>query len=72
VFFDAVDQGTLRHLGTPEMASAIKGAAQRPLGEAWAWSRKNSSVDITPLVASTLAHWAISKHVEGEIIVVFA
>jgi hypothetical protein len=59
LFFDAVDQGTLRHLGTSEMLTALKGAAQRHLGDAsWAWSRKSSAVDITPLVACTLAHWS--------------
>lgn len=68
-FFDAVEQATLRHLGGPELAAALKGAAKRPLDEAWAWSRKNSSVDITPLVACTIAHWAVAKHVEGEIMV---
>jgi hypothetical protein len=56
-FFDAVEQKTLRHLGTAELRSALKGAATRPLGDAWAWSRKNSGVDITPLVAGTLALW---------------
>jgi phage terminase large subunit-like protein len=55
VIFDAVEQEKLRHLGTPELASAVKGAAQRPLGDAWAWSRKNSATDISPLVACTLA-----------------
>lgn len=57
VFFDFTDQKKLRHLGTTELRSAIKGAATRPLGDAWAWSRKNSGVDITPLVAATLAVW---------------
>lgn len=56
-FFDDVDQGTLRHLGTPELAAAIAGAVKRPLGDAWAWSRRNSSIDISPLVAITLASW---------------
>jgi hypothetical protein len=56
-FFDAVERRTVKHLGTPEIRSAIKGAATRPLGDAWAWSRKNSGVDITPLVAATLALW---------------
>lgn len=55
--FDAVEQGTLRHLGTPELHAAVRGAVKRPLGDAWAWSRKSSSVDITPLVACTLALW---------------
>ncbi len=57
LLFDLVGQGSLRHLGTGELASAVKGAARRPLGDAWAWSRKNSTVDISPLVACTLAVW---------------
>jgi hypothetical protein len=52
---DAVVQRTLRHLGDKSMTDAIKGAATRPLGDSWAWSRRNSSVDISPLVATTLA-----------------
>lgn len=56
--FDAVQEGRLRHLGTAEIRAAIRGASTRPLGDAWAWSRKSSSTDITPLVASTLAYWA--------------
>lgn len=55
VLFDAVEQGTFRHHGTAELDEAIRGADTRPLGDSWAWSRKNSSVDISPLVASTLA-----------------
>jgi hypothetical protein len=58
LFYDSVDQEGLRHLGTPELEAAIKGAVERPLGDAWAWSRKSSAVDISPLVASTLALWA--------------
>jgi hypothetical protein len=54
-FVDAVEQRTIRHLGTTELVTAIRGAAQRPLGDAWAWSRKNSGVDITPLVTCTMA-----------------
>jgi hypothetical protein len=60
VLFDAVDQGGLRHLGTPELTAAVKGAVKRPLGDAWAWSRKSSSVDISPLVACTLALWGVA------------
>ncbi|MBA3688484.1 MAG: terminase [Chloroflexi bacterium] len=57
VLFDAVEQRALRHLGTAEIAAAVAGASRRPLGEAWAWSRKSSAVDISPLVAATLALW---------------
>jgi hypothetical protein len=56
-FFDAVTQDTLRHLDQPALASALSGAQRRPLGDAWAWARKTSSVNIAPLVAVTLAAW---------------
>ena len=57
IFYDACEQATLRHLGTAELAGAIKSAVTRRLGDAWAWSRRNSQADISPLVAGTLAHW---------------
>jgi hypothetical protein len=60
IFFDAVtDSRTLRHLGTPELDEAVSGACTRTLGEAWAWSRKSSAVDISPLVSCTVALWGL-------------
>jgi hypothetical protein len=59
-FFDLVSERGLRHLGTGELDSAIRGAAKRPLVDAWAWSRKSSAVDISPLVGVTLAAWGAS------------
>ena len=58
LFFDAYDQGKLVHDGNIALESAIRGAAQRSLADAWAWSRKHSRADITPLVAATVAHWS--------------
>lgn len=55
-FYDDVMEGKLRHLGTTDLAVALDGAGKRPLGDSWAWSRK-SPVDISPLVAVTLANW---------------
>jgi hypothetical protein len=55
MLLDAVNEGQIRHLDTPNLRAAIRGAARRPLGDAWAWSRKSSSIDISPLVAVTLA-----------------
>jgi hypothetical protein len=67
---DKVQQDELRHLGSVELAAAIAGARTRPLGDAWAWSRKNSAVDITPLVAATLAVWAAAAAgLDGELAV---
>jgi hypothetical protein len=60
-FYEAVtDAKSLRHPGPPQFASALAGAQKRPLGDAWAWARKGISVDISPLVAATLALWGFS------------
>lgn len=67
-FFDAVPQKTMRHGGQDELDAAVRGAATRPLGEAWAWSRKKSDSDITPLVSCTLARWGMVSQVsEGSV-----
>ena len=71
-FFDGVDQGTMTHEGSPELTVAVKGAVKRPLGDAWAWSRKNSGVDITPLVACTLVLWGVDHRVGGMPLAAFA
>jgi hypothetical protein len=57
VFYDRVDQATVRHLGATELRAAIKGATKRESDDAWTWSRKNSAIDISPLVAATVAVW---------------
>ena len=62
LMFDTVDERGLRHLGGLELRQAVKGATKRPLGDAWAWSRRNSTVDISPLVAATLALWGYSNN----------
>jgi hypothetical protein len=61
-FFDDVAQGRLRYPSPqPELDEALAGARKAPLGDAWKWSRKNStSADISPLVAVTLARWGAS------------
>jgi len=56
---------TLHHLGTPELQSAIAGSIKRPLNDRWAWHRVNSSVDISPLVAVTLAQWGLRSRDDG-------
>lgn len=63
-FYDAAVNDRLRHTGRPELADALGGAKTRPLGDAWAWSRRfGTNTDITPLVAVTLAFHGIG--VEG-------
>jgi phage terminase large subunit-like protein len=52
---DAVVNHRLRHLDQAALTNAVTGARKRSVGEVWAWARTSSAVDITPLVATTLA-----------------
>lgn len=54
-FMDRIDEDGLRHQGQPELAIAVDAARRRKVGDAWAWHRRDTSVDISPLVAVTLA-----------------
>ncbi len=65
MLYDAVMQGALRHLGTPELAIAIDGGVKRTVHDVWLWSRKSSSIDISPLVAVTLAYWGAKTQKRG-------
>ncbi len=61
-FYDDVNEGTVRHIRSPLLNSALGAARKRSLGDAWAWARKNVTVDISPLVAVTLARFAFDLH----------
>ncbi|MGW4757748.1 terminase [Streptomyces chartreusis] len=63
-FYDAVTEQNLSHLDQAPLATALAGAQKRPLGDAWAWARRVVSVDISPLVAVTLAKWGLGVEVE--------
>jgi phage terminase large subunit-like protein len=55
-FDQAVTAGGLRHLGDPTVTAALAGAVQKDYGDgARRWSRTTSAVDISPLVAITIA-----------------
>ena len=49
----------LVHRDQVDMTLAVSGAAKRNLAELWAWDRKTTTVDISPLVAATLAVWGL-------------
>ena len=67
LFVDCVGEKTLRHLGQEELDAAIRGAKARPLVDRWAWSRTKSTVNISPLVAATLALWSAVENDVGEV-----
>lgn len=51
----AIADGAVHHRGESELLAAAGGASRRPVGDDWKWSRKDSTVDISPLVAATMA-----------------
>lgn len=59
---DDVNNGRWRHPDQGPLNKAVQGAQTRPLAEAWAWSRRNSQDDISPLVAVTLARHGFATH----------
>lgn len=66
-FFDGVVAGDIKHLGQPELDVSVRGARKRPSSEAWAWDRRRSGLDISPLVAVTLAAWGQKAHPSTEV-----
>lgn len=77
-FYDAVTPAegdpVLRHRDQPELNAALAGALKREMGDMWLWARKGLSVDISPLVAVTLAAWgyATRAHLQEEQVEPFA
>lgn len=62
---DAVVEGLLRHVGQPRLDRAVAKVARRDVGDgAWRFSRKLSPVDVSPLIAVTLARFAASIAVD--------
>lgn len=55
--YTAVLERELVHRDQPVLNDAFIGAARRKVGDAWKWSRRDSDVCITPLVAATCARW---------------
>jgi hypothetical protein len=59
-FLDGVVRGSLHHGFDDDLDLAIRGAKRVESGDSFKWSRKSSTVDISPLVAATLASWGAS------------
>lgn len=65
MFIDAALTDGLRHLGQPSLDKAVSGASLRE-GEAGAvaWSQRKSSIEITPLIAVTVAVGGVAAPLE--------
>jgi hypothetical protein len=59
-FFDGIRDQRLIHIGDPPLRDALEGAARSTTGDAWRWSRRSSTTDISPLMAATAALFAHS------------
>jgi hypothetical protein len=60
-FLDKIEEDKLRHLGQPELSLAANAARRRRVGDAFAFHRRDASVDLSPLVASSLAVHALKE-----------
>lgn len=56
-YFDAVMSSKLRHTDQPQVNVALSQAGKRSIGSGWAWNKKSTDSDITPVVSQTLALW---------------
>lgn len=61
LYEDVVESQAFRHLDQAPLNAALAGARKRTVGDAWAWHRRDSDVDISPLVAATLAWHGLAK-----------
>jgi len=61
--YDEAASRTLRLVPDDALDAAAAAAVSRPIGDAWAWGRRKSAGDITPLVAVTFALWGM-RHEE--------
>jgi phage terminase large subunit-like protein len=57
-----IREGQLRHRADAALTAAAENAKTRAVGDAWAWDRRDPAVDITPLVAVTLARFGYAVH----------
>lgn len=61
-FYDSVIDKGLRHIGQPQLTLSLQNARKRSIaGDRWAWNRKSSDSDITPIVSATLAVWGVKS-----------
>jgi hypothetical protein len=63
-FLDACECDGLRHLGGSALNMAVAGGVVRASGDVSLWGRRTSKVDISPLVAVTLAVGGVPEAVE--------
>jgi hypothetical protein len=56
-----VQDQRIRHASYKELDAAAGVAVRRPVGDRWAWGRKQSDDDISALEGATLAAWLVDN-----------
>lgn len=62
IYYDAIAEDRARRIDQEAINAAIAGAVKYIRGDSWTWSRRDSTVDICPLVAVTEAGYAFAVH----------
>jgi len=61
-FAALITNGVVHHLDQPDLNSAVAAAKRRNVGDLWAFGRRGSFIDISPLVACSLAAWGYAQN----------
>jgi hypothetical protein len=65
-FVRGVSDGTIVHRGQDGLGKAVAAGVRRDVGDGMhAWARRDTSADISPLCAGTMAVWAARKFGRG-------
>ena len=64
-FMRDVIEGVLVHRDEHALNAAVEGAGRRQVGDSWRWSRRDSSVAISPLTAATAAYFVAGQSDQG-------
>lgn len=59
MLYDGIRDGSVRHLGQPDLISAVAGAVKRTSGRGWVWESA-AGVDVCPVGAVSLALWGLA------------
>lgn len=64
-FLDACHNEQLNYMWHPDLDSAIQGAILRKVGDVDVWGRRDTTCDVSPLTAGTIARWVFLTHKEA-------
>lgn len=62
-FAATVNDQAVRHLDQANLNAAVAAAKRRTVGDLWAFGRRGSFTDISPLIATALAAWGHAQNV---------